>query len=248
MLFFAEAAVVSWGVGFAVPVPGGGLIFLVACRPCLELSLFAPYPSPFPGGEGGDQGYFMQGASPPAPRHLTACGTYRPCHTGALRATCPYLAGLTSRCGTRREGLPCLSPADPALNFLFLPPIPPTRARRALFPGGEGGDQGYFMQGASPPAPRHLTACGTYRPCHTGALRATCPYLAGLTSRCGTRREGLPCLSPADPALNFLFLPPIPPTRARRALFPGGEGGDFYFISPGATAPAPLLLNPGGTG
>ena len=31
------------------------------------------------------------------------------------------------------------------LQFIFLPPIPPPP-----FPGGEGGDQGYFMQGAAP--------------------------------------------------------------------------------------------------
>ena len=47
-------------------------------------------------------------------------------------------------------------PAAPAFSLLCCPPspkgkdIPPTRARRALFPSGEGGDQGYFMQGASP--------------------------------------------------------------------------------------------------
>ena len=61
----------------------------------------------------------------------------------------PGGTGYPCRCGAR-GGLAffgCLSPLPLAL---FLPPIPPTRARRALFPGGEGGDQGYFMQGASP--------------------------------------------------------------------------------------------------
>ena len=64
---------------------------------------------------------------------------------------------------TRRGGLPLAVPADHAATVsggggacllcrlptlplaLFLPPIPPTP-----FPGGEGGAQGYFMQGASP--------------------------------------------------------------------------------------------------
>ena len=31
------------------------------------------------------------------------------------------------------------------------------------------------------------------------------------------------------PCLGFTFLPPIPPAPARRALFPGGEGGVFLF-------------------
>ena len=43
----------------------------------------------------------------------------------------------------------CWLPANPAFSLLPCPPSP-ARARRALFPGGEGGDQGYFMQGASP--------------------------------------------------------------------------------------------------
>ncbi len=42
------------------------------------------------------------------------------------------------------------------LQFIFLPPIPP-----APFPGGEGGDQGYFMQGASPLASPGLNPGGT---------------------------------------------------------------------------------------
>ena len=68
---------------------------------------------------------------------------------------------------------------------------------------------------------------------------------------------GLPCLPPADPAFpeaaggawrfwspaspafSFIFCP-HPPARARRALFPSGEGGDSKFISPGASPPAPL--------
>ena len=51
--------------------------------------------------------------------------------------------------------LSCL-PANPAFGFLFCPPspkgkdIPPTRARRALFPGGKGENHSFLMQGASP--------------------------------------------------------------------------------------------------
>ena len=132
-------------------VPGG-----VACPLCRRLTLpfvffLAPIPpAPFPSGEGGDQGYFMQGASP-----LASPGLNRRRHGLNLRCRCPLW------------GLPGWSPADLAvpesvgvacplcrrltLPFVFfLAPIPPTP-----FPSGEGGDQGYFMQGASPPAPLH---------------------------------------------------------------------------------------------
>ena len=41
----------------------------------------------------------------------------------------------------------CLS----ALPLAYFPaPYPPARARRAIFPGGEGGDFSFLMQGASP--------------------------------------------------------------------------------------------------
>ena len=51
-------------------------------------------------------------------------------------------------------GLPSLSPADLAFNF-FSCPYPPTP-----FPSGEGGVQGYFMQGASPLASPGLNPGG----------------------------------------------------------------------------------------
>ena len=53
-----------------------------------------------------------------------------------------------------------MPPTAPAFSLIYCP-IPPTRARRALFPSGEGGDQGYFMQGASPLASPGLNPGGT---------------------------------------------------------------------------------------
>ena len=49
---------------------------------------------------------------------------------------------------------------------------------------------------------------------------------------------GLAFLLACQPRLWFSFLPPspLPP-------FPSGEGGDFYFISPGAPPPAPRALD-----
>ena len=46
---------------------------------------------------------------------------------------------------------------------------------------------------------------------------------------------GLPSLSPAAPLPLACFPAPYPP-----APFPAGEGGDYKFISPGASPPAPL--------
>ena len=104
-----------------------------------------------------------------------------------------------------------------AVSVVFCPlfPLPP-------FPGGEGGDLGYFMQGASP-----LASPGLGGARHWGRGRTTRP--AG----------GVPGWSPAYPAFAF-FSAPYPPTP-----FPGGEGGDFYFISPGATAPGTPAAEPG---
>ena len=84
----------------------------------------------------------------------------------------------------------------PCLWFVVLPPIPPTP-----FPGGEGGDFFVFLcKGLRPLHPRHLTACGTYSPCH-----------------CGTRRGGLPPAAlarPANPAFDR-GLPSASPVRRK---------------------------------
>ena len=49
-------------------------------------------------------------------------------------------------------------------------------------------------------------------------------------------------MPPATPAFGLLCCP-HPPARARRALFPSGEGGDSKIILPGATAPGTPALN-----
>ena len=103
------------------------------------------------------------------------------------------------------EGGFCLPLPSPS----FLPPIPPTP-----FPGGEGGAPKFISPGASPPAPLHLTACGTYSSCQAGA------------------RRGLARLVACQPCLWFTFLPPIPPTP-----FPGGEGGELRLFHARGFAP-----------
>ena len=141
----------------------------LSCRlPALPLACFsAPYPPhpPSPAGKGEIQGYFMQGASPLASPGLNPRGT---CTTkgfclftgGAVpaakergnrgRGTSAFEMALSPGAGIANAagGVPSLSPADSALNFLFLPPIPPTP-----FPGGEGGSRLFHARGFAPCIP-----------------------------------------------------------------------------------------------
>ena len=169
----------------AVSAPSGA--GAVSCRACFacRINAFLPPipPTPFPGGEGGDQSYFMQGASPLASpaldrlRHLFALPLWK-----TQWWLSPGGTGYPCRCGARGGAclFGCLSPLPLAL---FLPPIPP-----APFPGGEGGDQSYFMQGAPPLASPRLSPGGTYRTCQAGARSGALP-LARRGWRSDTRRE-----------------------------------------------------------
>ena len=64
------------------------------------------------------------------------------------------------------------------------------------------------------------------------------PGGTGCPCRCGARRGSEPPAALARPAFSLPSCPLSPP-----APFPGGEEGDFYFISPGATAPGTPALN-----
>ena len=139
------------------------------------------------------------------------------------------------------------SPPYPACSLLYCPHPPDP------LPGGKGEALGYFMQGAPP-----LASPRPSRKQHGLNLRCRYPLgwlirlVAGRPCRCGVRRgvggfgrlltvplwcpQGVAWRfwSPANPAFSFLYCPHPP------APFPSGEGGDFYFISPGAKPPAPL--------
>ena len=125
------------------------------------------------------------------------------------------MGSLPRRCrrGGRQRypagGLPGWSPAYPAFSLLSCPlsPHPPS-------PVGKGETQSLFRRGASPPAPLHLTACGTHRACQAGTRRGACPV-------------GRPLPLPLSS-----FLPPIPPPP-----FPDGEGGDFRLFHARGFAP-----------
>ena len=138
-------------------------------------------------------------------------------------------AGRTSAAGV----LAFFAACPPCLCFAFLPPIPPTP-----FPGGEGGDfRLFYARGFAPciPGAGRGAALGKGANHAPGGGRA--PYRAGLGGHPvpgGGRARLVACL----PCLWFTFLPPSPRPPSRR------EGGDFLFISPGATAPGTPAAEP----
>ena len=163
----------------AVAIPDGGhggftrRIFLppqcpAGARGGFTRRIYQPYhkvfpPSPRPAlaersspmGKGEIFGFLMQGASPLASPRLNPGGA------GAGGGVSCASGGLPRRC---RINLPSLSPTGGSgglgrrLNLphhRFFVPIPPTP-----FPHGEGGAQGYFVQGASPLASPGLNPGG----------------------------------------------------------------------------------------
>ena len=117
----------------------------VGCLPTLPLLYFlTPIPpTPFPAGRGRPKLFHARGFAPCIPglggaRHWERGRTTRPAGGRA-----PYRAGLWG-IPVPGGGVPGWSPAKPPFSLLFCP-HPPNP-----LPGGEGGDQSYFMQGASP--------------------------------------------------------------------------------------------------
>ena len=112
--------------------------------------------------------------------------------------------GSTCVSGTLRVACPiCRLP--PLTLVLILPPSPQPPS-----PPGKGETFSFLMQGAPP-----LASPGLDGTRHWLDLRLAVPG-GGACPICR--------LPPLPLALPFA---PIPPTRARRALFPSGEGGDF---------------------
>ena len=161
---------------FAAVVPEGGRAFLVADSPCLQLTFFPPSPSPPSRREGGgNQGYFMQGASPLASPRLS-----RRRHGLNLRCRCPV------------GGLPSL---PPAMLFCPHPPDP--------LPGGKGETKSLFRRGLRPRHPSTepstaLTAPATQAPLWGGGLfLAQIPAApAGANAPFEAERTGFPQAKP----------------------------------------------------
>ena len=151
ILFWAVSADFS-GAGVRLRPAGA----FPPCRPPpLPLALpFAPIPCPPSRREGGDQGYFMQGASPLASPRLNPRGTGSICRCRRLNGgRAPGVAGSASVSGARRMACLLCRPPPPPLAC-FSAPYPPARARRAIFPGGEGGDfRLFYARGFAPCIP-----------------------------------------------------------------------------------------------
>ena len=146
---------------------------------------------------------------------------------------CPGVAGAAGVSDTRRGACPVgRLPTLPLPSFL--PPIPPSP-----FPGGEGGAPKFISPGASPPAPLHLTACGTYRTCQAGTRSGALPLArrgcGGVPIPC----EGAPSASPVRRKTDrTAILLAVPPAKER------GDRGRWNYPSQ-ATAAFEMVLSPG---
>ncbi len=131
---------------------------------------------------------------------------------------CPLRHWLASAAVVPEGGLPFWLPVAPAFSFVFAP-YPPTP-----FPGGEGGDQSYFMQGASPLASpgaepeRHLQSQqkqipGGGAPGGTGSTCRSCPRRGAYP-----RRHWFALPRGRGPSQTPKFLSPGPPSPWLPAL------------------------------
>ena len=161
-------------IDFVAVVPCGGAC-LVCRPPTVPFACFpAPIPpNPLPGGKGGNQGYFMQGAAPLASPRLNPRGTGSTCQSGTRRGARRFcLPDCFATVGARRGGTMVLVAGRFFTLAVFLPPFPEGEGYPPdPLPGGKGETLGYFMQGAAPLASPRLNPRGTYIPCQAGAQR-----------------------------------------------------------------------------
>ena len=149
-------------IDFVAVVPCGWLALFAARQPCLSLA-FLPLspPPPLPGGKGGNQGYFMQGASPLASPALDRLRHLQNLPNG-------YPAGACFLCRLPTLPLACF-PAP-------YPPVPlPRRGRGRL--------KVYFAGGSAPGTPalnhlRHLRNPPSKCPAEENLLGVACPAAA----------------------------------------------------------------------
>ena len=137
----------------------------------------------------------------------------------------PGGTGYPCRCGAR-GGVLFWSPVAPAFSFVFAPYPPDPRSQSALPRRGRGRPKLFFARGSAPCIPSIRPPAALARPA------VSAPSGAGAVS----------CRACFACRINA-FLPPIPPTRARRALFPGGEGGDQSYFMQGASPLASPALD-----
>ena len=233
---------------------------MVACLPCLWFAFLPPIPpAPFPGGEGGDQGYFMQGASPlafPALNRLRHLQTL-PCR---YPGTEPLAAQAELEKQAPSEGLSPALPVDTAaVMFAWAAcllgrlPAPPLVLILPPFPEGEG----------YPPDPRSQSALprrgrGRPRLFHARGFAPCIPSIKPLAAQAEPEKQApgrglLPAL-PADTAAVMFawaacllgrlpplplafFVAPIPPPPS-----PAGKGETLKLFCRGLPPPAPRHL------
>ena len=186
----------------------------------------SPQP-PSPAGKGENITLFRRGLRPRHPcikpfAALIVFAAVVPC--GGLA---PGVAVSASVNGTLRVACPLCRPPTLPLVCLFAPYPPNPLPRR-----GRGRILLYFAGGFAPGTPalnrlRHLQSLPLWYP--AGGLPPAALAIPATVVPCG----GLAFFAARLPCLWFDFLPPSPRPPSRR------EGGEYYFISPGASPPAP---------
>ena len=148
----------------------------------------------------------------------------------------PFLGGICGFFGGRGAPasgggfFPSLSPAAPAFRLLFCP-YPP-----APLPSGKGETKVILCKGLRPLHPRGLNPGGTGEGRRLTRRRGA---EAGCYNKFEESSGGSGGLFQESPGAS---LPPSPrPALAERSS--QREGGDFWFISPGAGAPGTPALN-----
>ena len=128
----------------AVAVPDGGSPCLSPANPAFSL-LFCPHPpNPLPlRGRGRPRLFHARGFAPCIPGAGRGAARAEPAEQAPVGGIPPTLAARPA-VAVPDGGLPSLPPADSAVSLLCFPLSP------APFPGGEGGDFSFLMQGASP--------------------------------------------------------------------------------------------------
>ena len=178
----------------AAAVPGGGACLLCRLPTPPLASLSAPYPpAPLPRrGRGCPKVYFAGGFAPGTP----ALNRLR--HLQSLPLLCPAGACLLCRLPT------------PPLASLSAPYPPPP------FPGGEGGDQGFFMQGAPPLASLGLNPSGAGSRDEPLARRGACPAGHPPDLAAAIPGGGHTCFVACCPPAFSLLPAPYPPAPLPR--------------------------------
>ena len=236
--FQPSLALLHGGAGYPCRCGARRGACLLCCPPALPLvCFFAPIPpAPFPAGRGRPRLFHARGFAPCIPaaepgRHRSRGANPRP--AGACPAGCRFGGRWRHPTGA------CLLCRPPTLPLaLFLPPSPQPPSRR------EGGDQGYFMQGASPLASPRLYPGGTGAGGRTtrpaGGLPGWLPVRRALAAPSG----GLPSLSPAAPAFSLISFPHPPSPLPPSPLPPRGRGRPRLFHARGF-APCIPAAEPG---